>query len=75
VRDAIGACPHPNATKSFFEWLLSPDYARTAATDLGRPPRSAMPPLADEKVILLTVEEIPTGMPEVIEQWRDTFGS
>jgi hypothetical protein len=31
--------------------------------------------LQTQKVIPLTVEEIRTGVPEVIEQWRDTFGS
>jgi hypothetical protein len=34
-----------------------------------------MPPLSEQKVIPLTVDEIRLGVPEVIEQWRDTFGS
>ncbi|MEA2737770.1 MAG: iron(III) transport system substrate-binding protein [Acetobacteraceae bacterium] len=73
--------PHPNAARLFMEWLLSPDYARLITTDgsepilEGIPPRAGMPPLAEQKIIRLTVDEIRTGVPEVIEQWRDTFGS
>ena len=73
--------PHPNAARLFMEWLLSPDYARMITADgsepilVGVPPRPGMPPLADQKIIPLTVEEIRIGVPEVIEQWRDTFGS
>jgi iron(III) transport system substrate-binding protein len=73
--------PHPNAARLFMEWLLSPEYARLITADgsepilVGVPPRSGMPPLADQKIITLTVEEIRTGVPEVIEQWRDTFGN
>jgi iron(III) transport system substrate-binding protein len=73
--------PHPSAAKLFMEWLLSPDYAGLITTDGSEPilvgilPRPGMPPLADQKIIPLTVDEIRTGVPEVIEQWRDTFGS
>jgi iron(III) transport system substrate-binding protein len=72
--------PHPNAAKLFMEWLLSPEYARAITADGSEPilegiaPHPGMPPLADQKVIALTVEEIRTGVPEVIERWRDTFG-
>jgi iron(III) transport system substrate-binding protein len=63
------------------EWLLSPEYARLITADGSDPilegirPRDGMPPLAGLKTIPLTVDEIRTGVPEVIEQWRDTFGS
>jgi iron(III) transport system substrate-binding protein len=73
--------PHPNAARLFMEWLLSPDYARQITAQgsepilVGVPSRPGMPPLADQKVIRLTVDEIRTGVPVVIEQWRDTFGS
>jgi iron(III) transport system substrate-binding protein len=73
--------PHPNAARLFMEWLLSPDYARLMTENGGEPllegiaPRPGMPPLADQAIIPLTVEEIRSGVPEVIEQWRDTFGS
>ena len=33
------------------------------------------PPLSSQKVIPVTVDQIRKGVPEVIEQWRDTFGS
>jgi len=73
--------PHPNAAKLFMEWLLSPEYARMITADgsepilVGIPPRPGMPPLPEQKIIPLTVDEIRIGVPEVIEQWRDTFGS
>jgi iron(III) transport system substrate-binding protein len=73
--------PHPNAARLFMEWLLSPDYARMITADGSEPilvgvsPRAGMPPLADQKIIPLTVDEIRTGVPDVIERWRDTFGS
>ena len=73
--------PHPNAAKLFMEWLLSPAYATLITRDGSEPilagiqPRAGMPPLTELKVIPLTVEEIRAGVPEVIEQWRDTFGS
>jgi iron(III) transport system substrate-binding protein len=73
--------PHPNAAKLFMDWLLSPEYARLIAADGSEPivagvaPHPGMPPLDNVKVIPLTVDEIRKGVPEVIEQWRDTFGS
>jgi iron(III) transport system substrate-binding protein len=72
--------PHPNAAKLFMEWLLSPDYARMITGDGSEPilegvaPHPGMPKLAEVTVIPLTVAEIRTGVSEVIEQWRDTFG-
>jgi iron(III) transport system substrate-binding protein len=73
--------PHPNAARVFLEWLLDTSYSRVIAADgsepllVGVPPRPGEPPLATQKVIPLTVEEVRKGVPEVIEQWRDTFGS
>jgi ABC-type Fe3+ transport system substrate-binding protein len=73
--------PHPRAARLFMEWLLSPGYARLIEVDGSEPiltgvaPRSGMPPLANQKIISLTVDEIRTGVQQVIEQWRDTFGS
>jgi len=73
--------PHLNAAKLFMEWLLSQGYARLVAADGteptvgGVPPRPGMPPLSDHKVIPLTIAEIRAGVPEVIEQWRETFGN
>ena len=73
--------PHPNAARLFMEWLLSEGYSRQIASDgsepthIGVDTRPGMPSLSSQKVIPLTVEEIRKGVPEVIEQWRDTFGS
>ena len=73
--------PHRAAGKLFMEWLLSPEYANLIVKDGSEPiltgidPLPGMPPLADQKIISLTVDEIRKGVPEVIEQWRDTFGS
>lgn len=72
--------PHPNAAKLFMEWLLSEDYSRLIAADGSEPIHAGVPPRADEpvldqqKVLTLTVEEIRQGVPELVEQWRDTFG-
>jgi iron(III) transport system substrate-binding protein len=38
-------------------------------------PRAPAKPLSEVKLIRQTVAEIGKGVPEVIEQWRDTFGS
>jgi iron(III) transport system substrate-binding protein len=73
--------PHPNAARLYLEWMLSPEYARLIARDGSEPiiagvdPRPGMPPLSSVKVIPLTIAEIRKGVPEIIDQWRDTFGS
>ena len=73
--------PHPEAAKVFMEWLLSEDVTRQISADgsdpvrVGVPPRSGVPPLEAGKVIQLSVAEIRKGVPEIIEKWRDTFGS
>jgi iron(III) transport system substrate-binding protein len=62
------------------EWMLSQEYSRTIAGDGSEPiradvaPRPDEPPLESQTVIALSAEEIRKGVPEVIEQWRDTFG-
>ncbi len=62
------------------EWMLSQSIRRLIAADGSEPiradvaPRPDEPPLETQTVIALTVEEIRKGVPEVIEQWRDTFG-
>jgi iron(III) transport system substrate-binding protein len=72
--------PHPNAARLFMEWLLSEDYSRLIAAQGSEPIREGVPPRADEpplerqNVLTLTVEEIRKGVPELVEQWRDTFG-
>ena len=90
-RDGLSLCvtpsaipanaPHPNAARLFMEWLLSEGYSRLIAADGSEPirggvePNAGVPALATQKVIPLTVAEIRKGVPEVIEQWRETFGT
>ena len=77
----LAAAPHPNAARLFLEWLLSEDYARACVKWHLEPVRADAPPmegtkrLSEIKLIRLTPAEIAKGIPEVIEQWRDTFGN
>ncbi len=77
----LAKAPRPNAARLFLEWLLSPDYARACVQWHLEPVRADAPlmtgtkRLAELKLLRLTTEEIATGVPEIIEQWRDTFGS
>jgi iron(III) transport system substrate-binding protein len=73
--------PHPNASRLFMEFLLSEDHARLSVKARNESLRPEVKPLAgarpftDVKIINLTTAEIQKGIPEVIEQWRDTFGN
>ena len=73
--------PHPNAARVFMEWLVSEDYSRLAVEKHGDPVHAGMTLKSGQKsldqvpVMSLTVDEISKGVPEVIEQWRDTFGA
>ncbi len=73
--------PHPNAARLYVEFLLSPAHAKLSADGYRVPVRggATLPPgaraLADVKIERLSTAEIVQGIPEVIEQWRDTFGS
>jgi len=77
----MAAAPHPNAARLLLEWLLSEDYARACVKWHLEPVRVDAPQmqgtkrLAELKLIRFTPEEIGKGIPEVIEAWRDTFGS
>jgi iron(III) transport system substrate-binding protein len=77
----MAAAPHPNAARLFLEWLLSEDYAAACVKWHLEPVRANAPQmqgtkrLSEIKLIRLTQDEIAKGIPEVIEQWRDTFGS
>jgi iron(III) transport system substrate-binding protein len=72
---------HPNAARLFMEYLYSVQAAKITARHFGIPLRPEIPvppgarPVNEVKTIRLTVEEISEGIPEVIEQWRDTFGN
>jgi len=52
--------------------LIAADGSEAIRSDVA--PRPDEPPLESQTVIALTVDEIRKGVPEVIEQWRDTFG-
>ena len=76
----MAAAPHPNAARLFMEWLMSEAYARMSVALHGDPVRPGIPltsgqkPLDQVPILSLSVDEISKGVPEVIEQWRDTFG-
>ena len=71
--------PHPNAGRLFMNWLLSKDFAQICADAYVTPVREDVTfkpgakPLSDVKLLRQTTAEIAKGVPEVIEQWRDTF--
>ena len=72
--------PAPNAAKLFVEFLLDKeaaevqvkDHALSVVKGVKVPPGAK--PLEEIKVIRPTEEEIAKGIPEVKEQFRDTFG-
>ena len=72
---------NPNAAKLFMEYLYTIEAARINAKHYGIPLRPEVPsppgakPISEIKVIRPTVAEVEKGIPEVIEQWRDTFGN
>jgi iron(III) transport system substrate-binding protein len=75
------SAPHPNAARLFMEWLLSDDFAKLSVANHSDPVHPGLALTSGQKsldqvpVLALTVDEIAKGVPEVIEQWRDTFGS
>ena len=75
------SAPHPNAGRLFLEWMLSDTYTQLAIERGSEPLRAGFAPKPGRKpvdqlpVMQLSVAEIRKGVPEVIEAWRDTFGS
>ncbi len=73
--------PHPSAAKLFMEFLLSEEHAKISVQTRNESLRPEVAPLAgaknfaEAKIIRLSIDEIQKGIPEIIEQWRDTFGS
>ncbi|MGD9844011.1 MAG: ABC transporter substrate-binding protein [Variibacter sp.] len=71
---------HPNAARLFMEYLLTVEASTVWVKHFNeamRPEVSALPgskSAKDVKTIHPTVEEITKGIPELIKQWRDTFG-
>ena len=69
----------PNAAKLFVEFLHGTEAARQSRTiwQAAADRSSTSPPgfrFTEMKLIPPSVDEIVKGIPEVIEQWRDTFG-
>ena len=77
----LAQAPHPNAGRLFLEWMLGSEFASLCAAQHMVPVRADVPPmlggksLSEIKVMTLSIEEIANGIPEVVEQWRDTFGN
>src|SRR4030088_591960 len=73
-------CKHPNAARLFMEFLMSEGASRIWVEHFNesiRPEVSAYEgakSAKDLKIIRPTVAEITKGVPEVISQWRETFG-
>jgi iron(III) transport system substrate-binding protein len=71
---------HPNASKLFVEFLHGREAAEIARDEFGSPLRTDVDPrpgvvrVNEMKLIQPSVDEIVKGIPEVIEEWRDTFG-
>jgi iron(III) transport system substrate-binding protein len=76
----MASAPHPNAARLFMEWLMSDDFSRLSVANHGDPVHPGLTLTSGQKsldqvpLLQLSVAEITTGVPEVIEQWRDTFG-
>jgi iron(III) transport system substrate-binding protein len=76
----IASAPHPSAARLFMEWLMSDDFSKLSVANHGDPVHpglaltSGQKPLDQVPLLTLTTAEIGKGMPEIIEQWRDTFG-
>ncbi len=75
----MASAPHPNAGRLFANWLMSLEFARICVeqrSDSVRaevPPKAGAKPLGEVKLLRLTTAELAKQVPEVIEQWRDTF--
>jgi iron(III) transport system substrate-binding protein len=74
------ASKHPNAARLYMEFLMSEGASRIWVEHFNesiRPEVSAIEggvSAKDLKIIRPTVAEITKGVPEVIKQWRETFG-
>jgi iron(III) transport system substrate-binding protein len=77
----LANAPHPNAGRLFMNWLLSAECAKVLADNFQTPVRDDVPPnpaakpVSQVKLMRMTTDEIDKGVPQAIEEWRDTFGS
>jgi iron(III) transport system substrate-binding protein len=73
-------CKHPDAARLFMEFLMSEGASRIWVEHFNESIRPEVPAYKgaksakDLKIIRPTVAEITKGVPEVIKQWRETFG-
>ena len=72
---------HPNAARLFMEYLYTVEAAEISVKHFGIPmrdevaPAKGAMPIGMVKTLRPTVAEAEKGIPEVIEEWRDTFGN
>jgi iron(III) transport system substrate-binding protein len=72
---------HIAAAKLFMEYLYSKEASEIDVKHFGLPMRPEVPvgkgekPMTEVKAIHPTVAQIDKGIPEAIEDWRDTFGN
>jgi len=72
--------PHPNAAKLFMEFATGPEYFRVTREFYNEslrpdvPPPDGAVPLASVPILVPAPQELESGVAEVKEQWRDTFG-
>ncbi len=70
----------PNASKLFMDYLMSAEGSKVLAEHFQDPmvpgvaPAPGAKSLTEIKTIRPTVDEISSGIPEVIKAWRETFG-
>jgi iron(III) transport system substrate-binding protein len=71
---------HPNAARLFMEYLLGVEASKIWVEHFNESMRPEIPATAgaksakDVKTIRPSVEEITEGIPQVIKEWRETFG-
>jgi iron(III) transport system substrate-binding protein len=76
----MASAPHPNAARLFMEWLMSDAFSKLSVANHGDPVHPGLTLTSGQKsldqvpILSLTVEEVAKGVPEIVEQWRDTFG-
>ena len=77
----VASAPHPNAARLYMEWLMSDDFSKLSVANHGDPVHpgvaltSGQKPLDQVPVMSLSMQETAAGIQDIIERWRDTFGS
>jgi iron(III) transport system substrate-binding protein len=76
----IRNAPRPNAAKLYLEFMAGPTYSEVSRAYFAESLRPEVPPpvgarpLDQVRLISATLQELETGIPEVKEMWRATFG-